>query len=110
MSEAWRGHLSFNSTFPQLIHHAGSRQPPLHVFLIPVMVPGLCEPPALSGSLAGLGKVLSERSSRPPYTTVSKALFKIRIACPLTLRKQSCMPCYSNVVFQVGKTCIPHNI
>lgn len=44
VSRLGMGTISFNSALPQLIHHAGTEPPPppLHVFLIPLMAPGLC--------------------------------------------------------------------
>lgn len=52
------GTISFNFTLPQLIHHAGTRRPPLHLFLIPLMAPALCEPQSVSDRLTVLWKAL----------------------------------------------------
>ena len=54
------GTISFNFALPKLIHHAGTRRPPLHVFLIHLMALGSAERPSVSDRLKVLWKALSE--------------------------------------------------
>lgn len=53
------GTVSFSFALPQLIHHAGTRQPPLQVFLIRLMAPGLC--------CAALGVCQTHRALESPF-------------------------------------------
>lgn len=94
------GTISFNSAFPQLIHHAGARRPPLHVFLILLTAPGSVEQLVVSDGLPALESPFGKFSFFPPYTTILKAFF-FKLKCCVFSSFENCdviqMYCFKQV-------------